>query len=229
MASVSTNAGQGEEPSGDSSSWKIELEVPRGGAVEAGEDGQASKVVVKLLCGWGVTDMKDRGAEPRSHCHHREKADVVQGQLEVRLLSGGQLVHSFGDTVVPDVVGHKVEQRENHQGNFLDAKHTGKRPLAVELQHLFVPQDSLFGNNLLALIVAIGRAVPLEQLHVPGDFTVGKPPLGLVSLEVKIFFLEDLSVFLLHKMVWVLETCDMFTLIHTVLEIVKVITRRSQG
>lgn len=65
------------------------------------------------------------------------------------------------------IMREEVEQTEQHRGRLLHAQESPKRPFPVVLEDGFevwrIAGYSFFGDDVLADVVAFGRAVPEEK------------------------------------------------------------------
>jgi len=62
----------------------------------------------------------------------------------------------------------QVEQREQHREGLLRPQRPVERPLAVELHRRLPARLALVGDDVLACVIALGRARPEEESAVEG-------------------------------------------------------------
>lgn len=138
----------------------VEPPQPHRGVVHAVEDVGARGEVVELFGEEEVAAMEDGREDPARGADVRER--LVEGPQRVRRGDAG------ADLGQPAGVRGQVAQREEDGQRLLHAQEPAEGPLAVELHDALLSGDAPPRHDVLACIVAFGRAVPEEETMEQG-------------------------------------------------------------
>lgn len=138
----------------------VEAEVVHDRVVEAVEDVEPGAEVVEGLGGGKVARVEHTAGGPARDADVRER-DVKGPQ---RVGGGNRGAHLAQAVGVRPQVGGREEDREG----LLDAEEAPEGPLAVELHDGLRGGRARRRDDVLARVVALGRAVPEEEAEVEG-------------------------------------------------------------
>lgn len=135
---------------------QIQAQDSNHGQVQAVQDAGASAPVVELLSDGEIPGVENHAEGPTGQSEVSKRHIVFSERMPGR--------DRFLDSRHAMPMRREIEEGEEHRKGLLHPQHSAEGPLTMELnhraQHWGIPRNSFIRNDMLAGIVAFGRAGP---------------------------------------------------------------------